>query len=204
MTEFHDTVFPSRLAFGATGGPERRVEIIRLASGHEQRNARWSRSRRRYAISTGIKSLADLHKLLVFFEERRGPMHAFRFADPLDFSSGGPGAAVTALDREIGMGDGVTVAFQLSLSQDRPITKPVAGTVRIAVGGVEIASPADFTVDALTGIVTLTVPPGAGVPVTAGFEFHVPVRFENTQLAVTQTAFEAGEIPDIVLLEVFE
>lgn len=55
---FHDVIFPSRLAFGATGGPQRQVEIVRLASGLEQRNARWSRARRTYAISTGIKSFA--------------------------------------------------------------------------------------------------------------------------------------------------
>lgn len=200
---FHDVVFPSRLAFGASGGPERQVEIVRLASGLEQRNARWSRARRRYAISTGIKSFADLHKLLEFFEERGGPLHAFRFLDPVGHASCAPGDAVSATDREIGTGDGATVTFPLSLGDNREITKPVEGTVRIAVDGVELES-ADFSVDHLTGIVTLATAPGEGLSVTAGFEFHVPVRFDTAQLAVTQTAFDAGEIPDIQLVEVFE
>ncbi|MFZ2101982.1 MAG: TIGR02217 family protein, partial [Oricola sp.] len=112
---FHDVVFPSRLAFGASGGPERHVEIVRLANGLEQRNGRWSRSRRRYAISTGIKSLADLHNLLQFFEDRGGPLNGFRFLDPVDHASAPPGETVTPTDRTIGAGDGAATQFQLAL-----------------------------------------------------------------------------------------
>lgn len=200
---FHDVLFPSRLAFGASGGPERQIEIVRLASGLEQRNARWSRARRRYTISTGIKSFADLHNLLEFFEDRGGPLHAFRFLDPVDNQSASPGLPISPTDRAIGTGDGATVAFQLRLGDDRPVTKPVAGTVRVAVDGTELSEP-DFSVDLLTGIVTLASAPAVDAAVTAGFAFHVPVRFANAQLAVTQTSFEAGEIPDIQLVEVFE
>ncbi|WP_370322778.1 TIGR02217 family protein [Oricola sp.] len=200
---FHDVIFPSRLAFGARGGPERQVEIVRLASGLEQRNVRWSRARRTYAISTGIKSFTDLHKLLEFFEDRGGPLHGFRFLDPVDHASASPGEAVTPTDRQIGTGDGAATEFQLKLGNDRPVTKPVDGTVRIAVDGAELFEPA-FSVDLLTGIVTLAEAPDEGVPVTAGFEFHVPVRFDTALLSMTQTAFEAGEIPDIRLVEVFE
>jgi len=200
---FHDVVFPSRLAFGASGGPERQVEIVRLSAGLEQRNARWSRARRTYAISTGIKSFADLHKLLEFFEDRGGPLHGFRFLDPVDHASASPGETITPTDRQIGTGDGTATEFQLKLGDERPVTKPVDSTVRIAVDSAELFEPA-FSVDLLTGIVTLAEAPGEGVPVTAGFEFHVPVRFDTAQLAVTQTAFEAGEIPDIRLVEVFE
>ena len=200
---FHDVVFPSRLAFGASGGPERRVEIVRLASGLEQRNARWSRSRRRYTISTGIKSFADLHNLLEFFEERGGPLNAFRFLDPVDHGSVPPGEAIAPTDRAIGAGDGETVEFRLSLGEGRLVTKPIEGTVRVAVDGVELPG-AEYTVDPLTGVVTLENAPAAEAVVTAGFEFHVPVRFDNAHLALTQTAFAAGEIPDIQLVEVFE
>jgi len=200
---FHDVVFPSRLAFGASGGPERQVEIVRLASGLEQRNARWSRARRAYTISTGIKSFADLHKLLEFFEDRGGPLHGFRFLDPVDHASAPPGEATAPTDRQIGTGDGAATEFQLKLGNDRPVTKPVDGTVRVALDGVELFEPA-FAVDLLTGIVTLAEAPDEGATVTAGFEFHVPVRFDTAQLSLTQTAFEAGEIPDIRLVEVFE
>ena len=32
--DFHDVRFPVHVAFGATGGPERRTEITALMSGH--------------------------------------------------------------------------------------------------------------------------------------------------------------------------
>jgi uncharacterized protein (TIGR02217 family) len=204
MSGFHDVVFPARLAFGASGGPERQVEIVRLASGRESRNARWSRSRRRFAIATGVKSFADLANLLEFFEDRGGPLNGFRFRDPVENQSAPPNQAIAPTDVEIGSGDGATTAFQLALSGNRTITKPVAGTVRVAVDGLEIFEPADFTVDALTGVVTLAVAPAVDAVVTAGFAFDVPVRFDNSQLSVTQTAFDAGEIPDIQLVEIFE
>ena len=47
IAAFHDVRFPTAIALGSTGGPERRTEIVTLGSGREQRNQRWSRSRRR-------------------------------------------------------------------------------------------------------------------------------------------------------------
>jgi hypothetical protein len=58
----------------------------------------------------------------------------------------------------------------------RTLNKLVAGTPRIAIGGVEQLS--GFTVDVNTGEVTFSSPPASGV-ITGGCEFHVPVRFSN-------------------------
>ncbi|HTV69983.1 MAG TPA: DUF2460 domain-containing protein, partial [Rhizobiaceae bacterium] len=46
FAEFHDVRFPTAVAFGATGGPERRNEIVQMTSGRERRNTRLSQSRR--------------------------------------------------------------------------------------------------------------------------------------------------------------
>lgn len=35
LASFHDVLFPAAVSFGATGGPERRNEIIALTSGRE-------------------------------------------------------------------------------------------------------------------------------------------------------------------------
>ena len=51
-----------------------------------------SQSRHRYDAGTGVRSLADLHDVLVFFEARRGSLHAFRFRDPFDMKSCRPEA----------------------------------------------------------------------------------------------------------------
>ena len=44
--------------------------------------------------------------------------------------------------------------------------------------------------------------PLAGQVVTAGFEFDVPVRFDIERLEVGISAFKAGKIPSIPLIEV--
>jgi len=206
---FHAVRFPLDVALGARGGPERATDVVTMASGREERNSRWAHARRRYNAGYGVKSRADMLAVLAFFEERRGRFHSFLWRDGLDFSSNGT-ATPTALDQAIGVGDGVAVSFSLTkcygASFDpylRPITRPVAGSVMVAVAGVGLAT-ADFSVDALTGVVTLDVAPGVGAAVTVGFLFDVPVRFDTDRLDVELTSFDAAEAPNIPLIEVRE
>ena len=86
----------------------------------------------------------------------------------------------------------------------RPIAKPVAGTVRVAVNGAEVSVGVGADVDDVSGIVTFRPGsvPGVGASVSAGFRFDVPVRFDTDELLVDLAAFEAGEIPHIPLLEI--
>ncbi|GHD06529.1 TIGR02217 family protein [Tianweitania populi] len=208
MAEFHDVLFPAAVSFGATGGPERRVEIVQMTSGREQRNARLRHSRRHYDAGTGVRSLSDLYEIMDFFEARRGSLHGFRFRDPFDMKSCRPDATIAARDQRIGTGDGVARVFQLAktygVGEDayvRPIRKVLTSSVRVAVAGAELA-PNRFAVDAATGLVTLMQAPVEGAAVTAGFEFHVPVRFDTERIAISLTAFKAGQIPSIPLIEV--
>ena len=83
----------------------------------------------------------------------------------------------------------------------RPVTKPVAGSVRVAVAGAVLPA-SGFSVDAATGTVTLTAAPAAGADVTAGFEFDVPVRFDTDRLDVTWDLDRLGSIASIPLVEV--
>src|SRR5690348_570952 len=139
MTAFHEVRLPARLAFGSTGGVERRTEVVTLASGFERRSTPWAHGRRRYLIGAGVRSLDDAAALVAFFEARRGRLHGFRFKDFADFKSCAPGGAVSALDQIIGEGDGVTAAFQLVKAYGdvaREISKPVGGSVVCAVDGV--------------------------------------------------------------------
>ena len=110
---FFDLSFPRDVAAGVVGGPERRVNIAPLASGFEERNARWSASRRSYQAGLGIRTADDLAEVLALFEEMRGPLHSFRFRDWSDFKSCAPSATPAAGDQLLGTGDGEAVAFQL-------------------------------------------------------------------------------------------
>jgi uncharacterized protein (TIGR02217 family) len=207
---FHNVRFPAGISLGATGGPERRTEIVVLGSGAEERNSRWADSKRSYNAGYGIKSVDDLHAVIAFFEERRGRLHGFRWKDWSDYKSCAPGAAPSALDQEIGTGDGATAAFQLAKTYGssfapwaRIITQPVAGTVLVAVAGAAQA-PERYAVNATTGVITFVSEhiPGEGAPVTAGFEFDVPVRFDSDQLEINLQQFEAGSIPHVPIAEI--
>jgi uncharacterized protein (TIGR02217 family) len=206
MTPFHDVRFPTEIARGARGGPERRTEIATLGSGFEERNAVWAHSRRRWDAGLGIRTLAQLAEVVAFFEERRGRLIGFRFKDPLDHSSAAPGAAPAATDQLLGVGDGTTKKFALQKTYGgafdpyrRPIRKPVAGTVVAAVGGVATTA---FTLDLGDGAIVLDAAPAPGTPVAAGFEFDTPVRFDLDRLEIELAAFEAGAAPSIPLVEI--
>jgi uncharacterized protein (TIGR02217 family) len=208
---FHEIRFPDGIAFGATGGPERRTEIVTLGSGFEERNSAWADSRRRYNAGYGLRSLDDVHELIGFFEARHGRLHGFRWKDRADWKSCAPGAEPGPADQAIGAGDGAKVHFQLvknyvsgGVSYARKVTKPVAGSVRIAVAGAEKIAGTHFLLDAATGVVTFLAGaiPAVGASVTAGFEFDVPVRFDTDFLEINLAAFAAGSIANIPIVEV--
>ncbi len=209
--EFHDIRFPLDVALGSRGGPERKTDIVMLGSGREHRNARWAHSRRRYDAGYGVKTFDALASVLAFFEERRGRLHGFRWHDRLDGKSCPPSAAPRATDQRIGTGDGTLLVFQLAKTYGgahapyvRDIVKPVAGSVRVALAGVEQAEGIAFTCDTATGSIVFANgrPPATGAAVTAGFSFDVPVRFDTDALDIDLTAFAAGEIPRIPLVEI--
>ena len=207
---FHEIRFPTEIARGSQGGPERKTDVVVLGSGFEERNSRWADSRRAYNAGYGVKSLDDLHAVVAFFEERRGRLYGFRWRDHADYKSCSPAATPSPLDQVIGIGDGTTAVFQLKKAYgsafapwSRVITKPVPGTVAIAVAGV-VEPPSAYALDPTTGRVTFTNAgiPAAGTSVTAGFMFDVPVRFDSDRLEVSLSGFEHGAIPNIPIVEI--
>lgn len=206
---FHDVRFPASLSFGSLGGPERRTEVVTLANGFEERNTPWTHSRRRYDAGVGMRSLDDIEVMISFFEARRGPLFGFRWKDWQDFRSCRASAEINPEDQELGFGDGEETSFQLAktyqsgaYSYVRPVKKPVANTVRVAVDGEEREEGSDWTIDASTGVITFADPPEAGERVTAGFEFDVPVRFAVDAIQTSVASYQAGDVPSVPVIEV--
>ena len=204
---FHEIRFPDNISRGARGGPERRTQIMELASGDEERNASWANSRRRYDVAYGIRRADDLAAAVAFFEARNGRLHGFRYKDWADYKSALPSQAITATDQQIGTGTGSLQTFQLAKRYTsgaqtwvRTIAKPVAGTVRVALGMIEQMS--GWTVDTTTGVITFTTALANSVIIRAGFEFDVPVRFDSDTLDVTLDFERLGSITSIPLLEI--
>lgn len=206
---FHEVRFPAKLSFGSVGGPERRTEIVQMTNGFEERNTPWAQSRRRYDAGLSLRSLDDIGDLIAFFEARQGQLNAFRWKDWADYKSCAASATVGYEDEPIGTGDGSAATFQLCKTyrsgpnaERRVIAKPVEGTVRIGLQGDELVETVHYTVDYTSGVVTFASAPAVGEQVTAGFEFDVPVRFDTDRIQVSVASFQAGEVPQVPVIEV--
>ena len=190
--------FPDTIAYGAVGGPEWSTDIIMSQGGHEQRNRNWAHARAKYQVGQVNRSRSETQDLIAFFRAVAfGRFNAFRFKDYTDY---------TFTNVPLGTGNAVATQFQLlkrytlgAYSLDRPLYKPVSGTVTCALNGTPTAG---FTVSLTTGMVTFSSAPGNGVVITASGEFDTPVRFDTDWMNIQPHAPDAYSWPSIELLEV--
>jgi uncharacterized protein (TIGR02217 family) len=205
VAPFDDVTFPIEIGAEASVSPGFSTNIVTSASGFESRNANWAQARLRFDAGPGVRSDSELETLIAFFRARRGPAVGFRFRDPYDFSSNVMSGTPTPTDQPIGTGDGTRDRFELvktyGSGEQRRITRPAGGTVRIALGGNELVS--GWTLEP-QGVVQFGEPPAAGAAVTAGFLFDVPVRFTEDRIEVNRATFLAGEAPSVPLIEIRE
>ena len=190
--------FPADISYGSSGGPEFSTDVIITHSGHEQRNINWANARAKFNVAHGVKTAAQLNELIAFFRARQGKAYGFRFKDWTDFKSVG---------ELIGVGNAVKTQFQLvrhytsgNVSVAREVKKPVSGSVKIYINGVELVS--GWSVNVTSGVVTFTVAPAVAAVVTASFEFDVPVRFDTDRLSARLDDYGVNSWNDIPLIEV--
>ena len=163
MTFYNSPNFPDDISYGSKGGPQFNTTVLRMRSGHEQRNANWLYPLHLYDVSYGVKTQAQMASLREFFMAMLGRAHTFRFKDWHDYTTHSDGVSTPSYsDVYISAAVSSTSQFQLrklySMSSavlSRDITKPVSATVSCAVNGYEVPS-SMFTVDVLTGVFTLT------------------------------------------------
>ncbi|MDX3900220.1 MAG: DUF2460 domain-containing protein [Sphingobium sp.] len=205
---FDDVPFPLAIGGEASLSPAFSTQIVESPSGHERRSSDWADARLSFDAGPGVRSEADIAALIAFFRARRGAARGFRFADLYDDRSCAIGEAPGPLDQQLGVGDGVTSRFALRRlygageeAQARRITRPVAGTIRVAVDGIERAVGWSH---AGLGMIDFDAAPEAGAVVTAGFRFDVPVRFAEDRLEINRATFAAGEAPSVPLVEIRE
>jgi uncharacterized protein (TIGR02217 family) len=205
VAPFDDVDFPIAIGAEASVVPGFSTNVVTSASGHEWRNANWSQARLRFDAGPGVRGEGVLGELIAFFRARRGPAVAFRFRDPFDHSSNGMSGTPGNGDQPIGEGDGTRTSFELAKhygpGEVRRITRPVAGSVRVSIDGIEQIS--GWSLDPM-GVVNFTEPPEAGAIVAAGYLFDVPVRFAEDRIEVNRATFLAGEAPSVPLIEVRE
>jgi len=162
-------IFPKDIGYNSVGATRFATDVVVVDSGADQRTSRWDQPLLEFDVTYGVRTIEQLQLLLIFFRTMRGRRDSFLYYDHLDHTS-----TATAFidntedfpsnptDQYIGTGDGLTKKFQLiktysspnnSVQSVRPITKPIDGTVVVAIDGAPVTN---FTVDRLTGIVTFT------------------------------------------------
>ncbi len=141
---FDDLSFPLDIGMRAQVAPSFSTRVIESVSGHEQRSTQWADARMSFDAGPGVRSETDIGALIAFFRARRGAARGFRFRDPFDNVSGDFGAEPQPDDQALGLGDGARSEFPLVKSygagadaQLRFITRPVAGSIRVALDGAE-------------------------------------------------------------------
>jgi uncharacterized protein (TIGR02217 family) len=198
MTDFHDVIFPTDISYGSSFGPSFSTTVKELASGHEQRNINWSEARCKGDARYGVRTEDQMRGLVEFFYARQGRGYGFRYYDHLDHR---------ITNQQIGTGNGTNKVFQLKkvyepntgFFYERIIRKPIAGTLTMSVAG----TTKPFTLDAATGLVTMTTAPANGAAVTVvACDFHVPVRFDIDELDVSYDEYNNLSVPSIPLIEI--
>jgi uncharacterized protein (TIGR02217 family) len=217
---YHDVQLPTDIERGAVGGPMFKTTVVPMASGFEQRNIDWSQVRGEWDASYGLMNKSDpdqgYTRIIEFFYARQGRAHSFPFKDWSDYEIG-DFSDPTADNQIIGLGDDLTTTFQIfkryssgGINYDRDITKPIAANTVVLLDNVVQTTPAQYTLDALTGIITFVTAPastggtggGGEEVVSVACEFNVPVRFDTDKLDIQLQIENAGLLPSIPLVEV--
>lgn len=207
---FHDVLFPLNVDYGTTGGPAFDVDLTTIAIGHREAVLRSPDAPRTFNAAYGVRSLADVRTVLAFFLARQGATHTFRYRDWMDYSSAADHVGVpSSIDQVLGAGDDTTTQFQLrktyssgGFSHEREVTKPQLGSVVVSLDSVDQSS--GWSVNTVTGLVTFSTAPTAGVIVRAGFEFDCEVRFASDAgqaLIASIEHFDDGGVRDVELSE---
>ena len=196
---FHDIQFPTKISYGAVGGPRFSTTVQTLASGHEQRNINWSAARREYQVDISPSRGSEWEALLDFFHARRGRAYGFRLKDFSDFE---------LTTGEVGIGDGAKTDFQICKIYEaagnwphcRDLRKIVPETTAVALDGVPALS--GWSVDNGSGMITFDAPPALDVVITVSCEFDVPVRFDTDLMAATIPGPHIHQWQSVTLVEV--
>lgn len=174
--------FPGSPSYGYVFRPRYRTDIISNSVGDELRTSLWTYPLHDCQVTVGPRMDDEIDELLEFYHAVAGELTGFRVKNYGEFKTCRPGSTPAGTDQPM-TATGVTNEYQLikrytagASTKDRPIYKPVSGTVTIADADGTVP-PAEYSIDYTTGLVTFSVAP-TGSP-TWGGEFDIPMRFSG-------------------------
>jgi uncharacterized protein (TIGR02217 family) len=201
-------IFPALpgLAWGVTKTPTFQTRIQRAVSGRELRALDYPYPLWQFALVYDFlrDNLAagydELRTLLGFFMLCQGAFGTFLFEDPSDCQTAG---------QQIGVGDASTTTFQLQRTMgtalpDGGFLEPIVAPniVRsIYLDGIT-QNGASYSVDADTGLVTFSTPPGSGLIITADFSYYFRCRFIDDKYDFENFMYRLWQLKKLTFISV--
>lgn len=188
---------------GSKGGPRSRRTKVYTQSGQLKQVREWSRPLHQYDISYGIRRDEDLEAVRsLFYVVAFTPYDGFRFKDWNDYTLTQSTSTLVFIS---GTEWQIYRRYTVGASTfDRPIYKPVSGSVTVYRTRSGVVSTATASVDATTGIATIAGHAGGDTYTCAG-EFDVPVTFADDALDQIELDGSLAEIlqglPSVMLEE---
>lgn len=166
---------------GCIGGPAfaQTSSVCSTNNGSEQRNSTSRHARRAFSINTGTIDETNRALAYAHYTARRGQSDSFRFKDPFDYEASGEPIVSGQLVKRYTVG---------AISYDRPITKPISGTVTFGGGG---------TLDYETGIIS------GGAGGTWSGEFEIQARYASDTYS-ERNFFSSWHEVDLEIIEAFD
>lgn len=209
-TDFVEKLFPKDISYGSVFKQGYSNRIGESLSGFESVNINWENSRLVVDVKYGVRRQSQLTDLLNFFHEMMGSAYAFRFFDHTDFRSKDatdptPETYQDQIILDSAVGGETVIQTVKNYGTVRNTVREIfkldsAFTYLLGINGTEKFSPGDFTVDYDTGIVTLSSGLTALDQVTAGYQYHVPMRFQEDEIPVTLEYYQGGG-SGVILIE---
>jgi uncharacterized protein (TIGR02217 family) len=163
MADFLEERLPIDVRADASFADEFDVDIIATRNGSEYRSLRSNLLRRSFQVRYTLQTADLWARVIALYHRAYGTYAGFRVQSKDDYSTNGNTGTPTATDQALALISAGVYQLQKSYGAGatplgiglpmRTLYKPVAGTTKVAVSAVEIAS-SGWTVDTTTGRVT--------------------------------------------------
>jgi uncharacterized protein (TIGR02217 family) len=201
-------VFPSLpgLAWSVTKTPTFQTRIQRAVSGRELRALDYPYPLWQFTLVFDLlrdnpaAGYDELRTLMGFFMLCQGAFGTFLFRDPSDDQVTG---------QQIGVGNASATVFQLQRAMGstlpgggflEPILAPnLVSTVYL--DGIT-QSPASYSVDPNTGLLTFATAPGSGLVITADYSYYFRCRFVDDSYAFENFMFRLWQLKKLTFISV--
>lgn len=170
MADFLEERISSLIRYGSGWQDDYAVNIVTTSGGQEFRSLTHPYPVRRFDVSYLLETDAAYNELLAIYHRAHGKFAGFRARCFDEWSSNGRTGVPTALDQEMLLVSAGVYQLRKFYGTDkaagasgyafRQIKKPVSGTVKVGISGIEVD---DHSVDATTGRVSFNANRSANI-----------------------------------------